>query len=200
VGRFSLLDPLRDRWLAALGFALALAALALGLLPQGGGAQSTVLALRRPVAAGEIVRRGDVVAVPIASADRTPSMVSRFDGLGGRRTRIDLAGGDFLVRGALGEGEGRGLLRSGERAVALDLAPGSAPDTRLLRRGRFVDVVIFDASGARVAARGLELLAPAREGSGGISVTLRAPAGVALALATGRRGRDVQLLLRGGAR
>ena len=67
MSRFSLLDPLRDRWLAALGFALALAALALGLLPQGGGAQTSVLALRHAVAAGEIVRRGDVVAVPIAS-------------------------------------------------------------------------------------------------------------------------------------
>ena len=91
------------------------------------------------------------------------------------------------------------LLRSGERAVALDLAPGSAPDTRLLRRGRFVDVVILDASGARVAARGLELLAPASEGSGGISVTLRAPAGGRAGARDGRRGRDVQLLLRGGA-
>jgi hypothetical protein len=199
VSRFSLLDPLRDRWLAALGFALALAALALGLVPQHGGAQTTVLALRHGLAAGEIVRRGDVVDVPIASADRTPSMISRFDGLAGRRTQIDLAGGDFLVRGALSRGEGGALLRSGERAVALDLSPGSAPDTRLLRRGRLVDVVILDPGGARVAARGLELLAPAREGSTGISVTLRAPAAVALALATGRRGRDVQLLLRGGA-
>ena len=137
--------------------------------------------------------------MPIASSDRTPSMISRFDGLAGRRTQIDLAGGDFLVRGALRPVEGRVLLRSGERAIALVLSPGSAPDTRLLRRGRFVDVVILDPSGARVAARGLELLAPASEGSGGISVTLRAPAAVALALATGRRGRDVQLLLRGGA-
>lgn len=199
MSRFSLLDPLRDRWLAALGFALALAALALGLLPQRGGAQTSVLALRHALAAGEIVRRGNVVAVPIASSDRTPSMISRFDGLAGRRTQIDLAGGDFLVRGALRPVEGRVLLRSGERAIALVLSPGSAPDTRLLRRGRFVDVVILDPSGARVAARGLELLAPASEGSGGISVTLRAPAAVALALATGRRGRDVQLLLRGGA-
>jgi hypothetical protein len=199
LSRFSLLEPLRDRWLAALGFALALAALALGLVPQHGGAQTTVLALRHALSAGEIVRRSDVVAVPIASADRTPSMISRFDGLAGRRTQIDLAGGDFLVRGALRRDEGGALLRSGERAVALDLSPGSAPDTRLLRPGRRVDVLILDPSGARVAARGLELLAPAREGPAGISVTLRAPAPVALALATGRRGRDVQLLLRGGA-
>ena len=40
---------------------------------------------------------------------------------------------------------------------------------------------------------------PASERSGGISVTVRAPAAVALALATGARGRDLRLLLRGDA-
>jgi hypothetical protein len=77
------------------------------------------------------------------------------------------------------------------------LVPGSAPDTRLLQRGRFVDVVILGPNGARVAARGLQLLSAATERSGGISVTVRAPAELALALATGPRGRELRLLLRG---
>ncbi len=195
--RFGLLDRLRDRWLAATGLALALMALTLGLLPGGGEPQTSVLALRHSLAAGAVLRPGDVVVVPIAVADRTPSMIGRLGTLAGRRTLIGLAGGDFLVRGALRTSEAPSLLRRGERAVALELASGSAPDTRLLQRGRFVDVVILGPNGSRVAARGLELLSPASERSGGISVTLRAPSAVALALATGGRGSEVRLLLRG---
>jgi len=41
------------------------------------------------------------------------------------------------------------------------------------------------------------VLAPASEQSGGIVVTVRAPAALALALATGRDGRELRLLLRG---
>jgi len=195
--RFGLLDRLRERWLAATGLALALVALALAVLPGGGETKTAVLALRHSLAAGAIVRPGDVVVVPIAASDRTPSMIGNLGTLAGRRTLIGLAGGDFLVRGALRTGDAPWLLRRGERAVALDLASGSAPDTRLLQRGRFVDVVILGPGGSRVAARGLELLSPASERSGGISVTLRAPSAVALALATGRAGREVRLLLRG---
>jgi hypothetical protein len=192
VSRFSALDRVREQWLAATGLALALLALVLGLLPAGGEPQTAVLALRHAVAAGAIVRSSDVVSVPIAAADRTPSMLSRLDALAGRRTLIGLSGGDFVVRGALSSQDAPSLLRHGERAVALELAPGSAPDIRLLQRGRFVDVVV----GSRVAARGLQLLSAAGEQSGGISVTVRAPAAVALALATGRRAGELRLLLR----
>jgi hypothetical protein len=124
-------------------------------------------------------------------------MLGRLGALAGRRTLIGLAGGDFLLRGALRAGDHSALLRRGERAVALELAPASAPDVRLLRPGRRVDVVVVDAGGSRVAARGLELLSPASERPGGIVVTVRAPAAVALALATGQSGLDLRLLLRG---
>jgi hypothetical protein len=199
VSLFGVLDRLRERWLAATGLALASIALALGLLPGSSRPETTALALRHALGKGEIVRASDVVAVPIATADRTPSMLARLDDLAGRRTLIALEGGDFLVRGALHSGETASLLRRGERAVALELPSGSAPDTRLLQRGRFVDVVILGPNGSRVAARRLELLSPASERSGGISVTLRAPAAVAFALATGQRGRELRLLLRGQA-
>ena len=89
------------------------------------------------------------------------------------------------------------LLRRGERAVALEVASASAPDTRLLRAGRRVDVVVIDRSGPRVAARGLELLSPAVERSGGIAVTVRAPTALALALSGSRAGGELRLLLRG---
>jgi hypothetical protein len=197
VNRLGVLDRLREHWLAATGLALALSALALGLLPGSGEPQTAMLALRHAVAAGSVVRAGDVVAVPIAASDRTPSMLDRLGALAGRRTLIGLAGGDFLVRGALRAGDHSSLLRRGERAVALELAPASAPDTRLLRPGRRVDVVVVGPTGSRVAARGLELLSPASERSGGIVVTVRAPAAVALALATGGSGRELRLLLRG---
>jgi hypothetical protein len=193
LSRFGVLDRVREQWLAATGLALALLALVLGLAPAGGGESTTaVLALRHAVVPGAIVRPSDVVSVPIAAADRTPSMVSRLDALAGRRTLIAIAGGDFVVRGALSSPDAPSLLRRGERAVALELAPGSAPDSRLLRRGRFVDVVV----GSRIAARGLQLLSAASARSGGISVTVRAPAAVALALATSRRGGELRLLLR----
>lgn len=195
MSRLGALEGLREHWLAATGLALALIALVLGLVPGGGAPATAVLAFRHPVAAGAIVRAADVVAVPIAAGDRTPSMLSRLDALDGRRTLVAFAGGDFVVRGALHLGTD--ALRRGERAVALELSSGSAPDTRLLQRGRFVDVVVIGPGGSRVAARALELLSPASERAGGVSVTLRAPTAVALSLTTGLRGRDVRLLLRG---
>ncbi|HET6174118.1 MAG TPA: hypothetical protein VFD90_16015 [Gaiellales bacterium] len=197
MSRFAALDRLREQWLAATGLTLALLSLLLGLLPGADQPQTAVLALRHSIAAGEIVRAVDVVAVPISGADRTPSMLTRLGDLAGRRTLIGLAGGDFVLRGALRSGGRASVLRPGERAVALVLAQGSAPDTRLLQRGRLVDVVIIAPTGSRVAARKLELLSPASERPDGISVTLRAPAAVALSLATADRGREVRLLLRG---
>jgi hypothetical protein len=191
------LDHLREHWLAACGLAFALIALALGLAPASGESETAVLALRHSVAAGGVVGPRDVVAVQIAGSDRTPSMVTRLGALAGRRTVIDLAGGDFLQRGALRSGGGASLLRRGERAVALEVASASAPDLRLLRAGRRVDVVVVDGDGTRVAARGLELLSPAIERSGDTAVTLRAPARLALALSVRRTGGDVRLLLRG---
>jgi Flp pilus assembly protein CpaB len=196
VSRFCALDRWREHWLATTGLALALIALALALVPASGEPQTTVLALRHSVDAGGVVRTADVVAVPIAVSDRTPSMLSSLGALGGRRTLIGLAGGDFLVRGALHAGTATSLLRPGERAVALEVAAASAPDARLLRAGRRVDVVVMGPRGSRIAARGLELLSPATERSGGMAVTLRAPAAIAFALATGRGG-ELRLLLRG---
>jgi hypothetical protein len=190
-------DRLRDHWLAASGLALALLALLLGLMPGNAEPQSEVLALRHAVAAGSVVRAADVIAVRLAASDRTPSMLTGLGDLAGRRTAISLAGGDFLLRGALFSASRPALLRRGERAVALEVPSPAAPDMRLLRPGRRVDVVVVSASGTRVAARGLELLAPATERSGGIAVTVRAPAALALALATSRPGSELRLLLRG---
>jgi hypothetical protein len=200
VSRFAVLDRLREQWLAAAGLALALLALVLSLLPAGGGTpRTTVLALRHALPAGQIVRERDVVAVAISASDRTPSMVGRLGELEGGRMLIGLQAGDFVGRGALHAGAPAPLLRRGERAVALRLSEGSAPDPRLLQRGRVVDVVAFGVDGAHVVARGLQLLSAAVERPGGVSVTLRAPSAVALALTAGRRGGGVlRLLLRGG--
>jgi hypothetical protein len=197
VSRFGIVERLREQWLAATGLALALLALVLGAIPSGGEPAVSVLALRHAVPAGGIVRAGDVVSVPIAASDRTPSMLEGLGALAGRRTMIGFAGGDFLVRGALRVGDQSALLRRGERAVALELSPSAVPDVRLLHAGRTVDVVVVDSRGSRVAARALELLSPASERSGSILVTLRAPVAVALSLATSRSGREVRLLLRG---
>jgi len=197
MNRLGALDRLREHWLAACGLALALVALALGLAPGSSEPETAVLALRHAVAAGGVVRRGDVVTVEIGASDRTPSMITGLGALEGRRTAIDLAGGDFLPRGALSTNGGASLLRRGERAVALEVAAASAPDLRLLRAGRRVDVVIVHGDDTRVAARGLELMSPATERSGGIAVTLRAPAGLALTLSADGTAGEVRLLLRG---
>jgi hypothetical protein len=199
VRRFGVLDRLREQWLAAAGLALALIALAIGLIPGGSEAHVAVLALKHAVPAGGVVRPADVVAVPVAASDRSPSMLESLGTLAGRRTLIGLAGGDFLVRGALRPAEHSAQLGRGERAVALELSPSSAPDLSLLRAGSYVDVVLSDHWGSHVAARGLELLAPASERSGGIVVTVRAPAAVALSLAAAHAGRELRLLLRGEA-
>jgi hypothetical protein len=198
VSRFALIDRLREQWLASAGLTLAVLALVLSLVPGGGEPHTAVLALRHAVAAGAIVRGSDVVAVPISESDRTPSMLSRLGELEGRRTLIGLAGGDFVLRGALRLSVPASLLRPGERAVALQLAAGAAPDSRLLQRGRVVDVVVLGVDGAHVVGRGLQLLSAAVERPGGVSVTLRAPSAVALALTGGRQRGELRLLLRGG--
>jgi Flp pilus assembly protein CpaB len=198
VSRFAVVDRLREQWLACAGLTLAVLALVLSLLPGGGEPVTAVLALRHALPAGTIVRESDVVAVPISASDRTPSMLSRLGALEGRRTLIGLAGGDFVLRGALRPKLPASLLRPGERAVALQLPAGAAPDSRLLQRGRVVDVVVLGDDGARVVARGLQLLSAAVERPGGVSVTLRAPPAVALALTGGRPGGELRLLLRGG--
>ncbi len=198
MNRLGVLDRVREHALAATGLALALLALALALLPGSGEPRAAVLALRHAIPAGGVVRPGDVVAVPIAASDRTPSMLAELGPLAGRRTLIGLAGGDFVVRGALRAGPPAALLAAGERAVALELAPESAPDVRLLRPGRHVDVIAVGAHGSHVAARDLELLSQAVDGSRGVAVTVRAPTAVALDLATRTSGRELRLLLRGG--
>ncbi|MDX6541766.1 MAG: hypothetical protein QOI71_3376 [Gaiellales bacterium] len=197
MSRFGVLARLREQWLAATGLGLALLALVVGAIPSGGAPAAAVLALRHAMPAGGIIRPRDVVAVPIAASDRTPSMLEQLGSLAGHRTTIALAGGDFLLRGALSGGDQSALLRRGERAVALELSPAAVPDLRLLRAGRAVDVVAVDARGSRVAARALELLSPASERAGSIVVTVRAPLAIALALATARDGRGLRLLLRG---
>jgi hypothetical protein len=191
------LDRVREQWLAAAGLGLALVALLLALVPGGSHSETDVLALRHAVAAGAIVQASDVVSVPIARADRTPSMLTSLGALAGHRAAIGLAGGDFLLRGALTARARASLVRHGERAVALEVAPAAAPDARLLRPGRYVDVLVMATHGSRVAARGLEIISPASERSGAIAVTVRAPAAVAVALATSRG--ELRLLLRGNA-
>jgi len=81
-------------------------------------------------------------------------MLESIGALSGRRTLIKLAGGDFLVRGALRPAGRTSQIGAGERAVALELSSASAPDLRLLRAGSYVDVVLVDPAGSRVAARG----------------------------------------------
>jgi hypothetical protein len=197
VRRFGLLERMREQWLASAGLALALLALALAAIPSSAAPPAAVLALRHAVPAGGVVRAVDVVAVPIAASDRTPSMLEVLGDLAGRRTAIALAGGDFLLRGALRGGGQSAQLRRGERALALQLSPAAVPDSRLLRAGRTVDVVVVGRDGPRIAARDLELLAPASERSGSIVVTLRAPIAIALSLASAQDGRELRLLLRG---
>lgn len=197
MSRFGVLERLREQWLAAIGLALGVLALALAATPSAAAPEVSVLALRHAIPAGSAVRADDVVAVTISASDRAPSMLENLGELEGRRTMIALAGGDFVVRGALRSGDRSSLLRRGERAVALELSPASVPDLGLLRAGRSVDVVSVERGGSRVVARGLELLSRASERAGSIVVTLRAPTGVALTLAGSHDGREVRLLLRG---
>ena len=203
-----MLERVREQWLAAPASCSRCSRSPRGD-PAGGEPTAAVLALRHAVPAGGIVRSADVVAVPIAASDRTPSMLEGLGGLAGRRTSIALAGGDFLVRGALRGGDAVGAppaRRACARARALArrrARPGAAAGrAHRRRRGR-------RSRGPRIAARGLELLSPASERSGGVVVTLRAPMAVALSLAApGRprsaaapaRGRDVivRLALLGG--
>ena len=100
-----------------------------------GAPRTAVLALRHAVAAGGVVRAGDVVAVPIAASDRTPSMLERA-----RRPRR-AAHADRPRRRRLPAARRAARRRPARRAPArrargrTRAAPASAPDLRLLRRG-----------------------------------------------------------------
>ena len=148
-----------------------------------------MLALRHAVAAGGVVRAGDVV---VGSDRRVRSHA--LDGRRARRARraaarlIALAGGDFVVRGALRGGDRRRCCAAASGRVALELAPAvGAGRAAAAARGAASTSWSSGRGGPRVAARGLELLSPASERSGGIVVTVRAPVAVALALASGAR-------------
>jgi hypothetical protein len=91
-------------------------------------------------------------------------MVTSLGALTGRRTAIDLAGGDCAARRAAGR-QRSFALRRGERAVALEVASHRRPVC--CARGAASmswSSMVTD----RVAARGLELLSPASERSGAL--------------------------------
>jgi hypothetical protein len=97
------------------------------------------------------------------------------------------------------------VLRAGERAVPISIDPAAAPPLSLLRAGVHVDVVAerdADADGpARSAliAKDLTLLVPAHGAEAGLVATVRAPLGVALALATAQaQSHRLRLFVRPG--
>jgi hypothetical protein len=179
----------RDRGIALVALILAL----IGLVSSAGGseaAQADVVVAVHGVSSDVVVPRSALRVVRIAAGDLTPGMARRLDEVVGRTSRVALTRGDYVLRSTVGGRTGARPLRAGERAVPISIDPAAAPPLSLLRAGVRVDVVAerdADADGparSELIARNLMLLVAARGSDAGLVATVRAPLGVALALAT----------------
>ena len=155
VNRLAGLERVREHWLAATGLALALLALVLGLLPASGSRarRCWCCGTRSPRAASYV--EGDVVAVPIAVSDRTPSMVGELGDAGGpahadrpgrrrlprarraarRRRRLAAAPRRACARAGAGAGLGAGRAPAAARARASTSWSSNATGRALPRAG-----------------------------------------------------------------
>jgi len=99
--------------------------------------RQTVLAVRRPVAAGGVIAVEDLYQVRVSpAAGITPIPVSRSTTVVGRTAAVPLVQGTLLVQAQLGSAA---TLQAGQAIVGLALKPGQAPAS--LRAGTRVEVI-----------------------------------------------------------
>lgn len=199
----------RDVRQLAIGLLLVVgSALAFLAWTNGRGGRQPVLAVARPVAAGEVLTAADVTQVRVALAPGLQAIAaSRRGATVGRRVAVDLVQGTLLAPGQLGETR---RLAPGRAVIGLALKAGQFPEG--LRAGDPVLVVhtagttpvpgaadgssVPPASGnaARVVSIG-----PARDQTGATLVSLELDAAQAPALATAATAGQFSLVLVGGS-
>jgi hypothetical protein len=198
-------NPLRRRPLrAALSLALAAAfALAGAFLYEAAGHKVSILAVRRPVGAGQPIQPSDLVVTRITrSASLSPVPASWEAQVVGRRAGVGLTPGELLTKGALASGP---VLSSGQAEVGISLRSGELPQG-VLGVGDVVEVVLTGSQeqgrgvlglpGGQVLTTGTLAGPPGVSGSSGdTDVVVAVPRGVAPAVATASAAGRVGLVL-----
>lgn len=153
-----------------------------------------VLLATRPVAAGAVLRPGDVAVARVVTAARQPGALDAADQAVGRRPGAALAAGEALTTTRLVPRTPAEGLAPGEVALHVLLADPSAVD--LLTPGQVVDV--YPATGGAALARGATVLSldPLTSGDA-LSVTSAGP-GRGLVLALAGDGAERVLVGHGG--
>ena len=148
----------RSPSLATLGVLCCfLGALAFGALHLRLDRRSAVLAVARPVAAGQVVQAGDLRVVRAPSIGGVSPLAAKAESsVVGRPAAVSLVPGTLLVQGDLGSGS---LVGAGQAVVGAALKPGQLPG--VLRPGDRVWVVDTGSSAqASAGGQSSDALAP----------------------------------------
>jgi hypothetical protein len=186
----------RRSWpLVATGvLAMAVGALAFGLARSSIDHRVAALALVRSVTAGQPVTLADLGIVEVSTSPGVSTVpASDESSVLGRTAATNLVPGGLLVPGDLGSPM---TLKSGEGVVAVDLHQDSVP-VSLQPGGRVLVVNTAAAGGSSGAVLGqatvLSVSGP--DPSGGVSVSLVAPVGVAPSIAAASAAGNVSVVV-----
>lgn len=200
----------RDIRQLAIGLLLVVgSALAFLAWTNGRGGRQPVLAVARPVAAGEVLTAADVTEVRVALAAGVQAIAATRRGATvGRRVAVDLVPGTLLAPGQLGETR---RLAVGRAVIGLALKAGQFPeglwsgDPVMVVHPAGTTLVPGTAEGSSVpppasgnAAR-VVTIGPARDQTGATLVSLELDAAQAPAVAAAATAGQVSLVLVGGS-
>jgi hypothetical protein len=189
--------PVRRRsWpLVATGvLAMAVGALVFGLARSSIDHRQSVLALVRPVTAGQSLTSSDLGVVEVSISPGISAVASYEESsMLGRTASTNLVAGELLVSSELGASS---TVKPGDAVVAVDLHSGSVPVS--LAPGDRVIVIDTAASGgstSSVLGQASVLSVSGPDPSGDVSVSLVAPVGVAPSMATASAAGNVSVVL-----
>lgn len=182
--------------LAAGLLAALVGALLFSTIASGFDTRHAVLAVARPVAAGDVLTRDDLHTIEV-NAPSSAGLVAAGDlnRIVGRAAAVPLVAGSLLASGHLGSARG---LESGQAAVGLLLDPGRFPPG--LRSGDRVAVVsaptgpLPTGAAPRLGTGVVEAVAPA-PGTSGVTARLRLGADQSDVVAAEGAARRVALVL-----
>ncbi|MEP9385551.1 SAF domain-containing protein [Nocardioides cheoyonin] len=136
-------------WAAAILFVV-LVVIGLLALFQAQGNRVEVLAVTKPVPAGQVIEASDVHAIQVAGVPDAIA-ASDIDSVVGKRASTGLVEGQILTPGAV---TGEPIPGDGQRLVALQLPPGRVPGG--LAPGAVVSVLVAPQDGSAASASQLQ--------------------------------------------
>jgi hypothetical protein len=186
----------RRSWpLVATGvLAMATGAIAFGLARSSIDHRVAVLALIRPVTAGQQVTSSDLGVVEVSTSPGLSIVpASGESSVLGRTAATNLVPGGLLVLGDLGAST---TVKAGDGVVAVDLHQGSVPvSLQPGSRVLVVDTAAGGGGGTRVLGQATVLSASAPDPSGGVSDSLVAQASEAPLIAAASAAGNVSVVV-----